>query len=68
MVQGALSIAEYETKFFALGKYAPHIFDNLHRKFKKFIDGLRRNIRRYVATNDLETFTKTLRIAHIAEI
>ena len=60
-------MAEYEAKFFALGRYAPHIFDNPRRKFKKFMDGLRRNIRRYVTTNDPETFTKILRVAHLDE-
>ena len=67
LVQGALSVAEYEAKFSTLGKYAPHIFDNPRRKLKKFMDGLRSNIRRYVATNDPKTFTKTLRIAHFVE-
>ena len=57
LVQGALSVAEYKTKFSVLEKYAPHIFDNSHRKLKKFMDGLRSNIRRYVTTNDPETFT-----------
>ena len=60
-------MAKYETNFFALEKYAPHIFDNPRRKLKKFMDGLRSNIRWYVATNDPETFTKVLRIAHLAE-
>ena len=50
-------MADYEARFSALGRYAPHIFDNLHRKLKKIIDGLGDNIRRYVATNDHETFT-----------
>ena len=68
LVQGALSVADYEAKFSTLGRYAPHIFDDPHRKLKKFIDGLRGNIRRYVATNDLETFTKAVRIVHIAKI
>ena len=45
-----------------------HIFDNPCRKLKKFIDDLKSNIRRYVATNDPETFTRALRIAHIVEI
>ena len=61
-------MADYEARFSTLGRYAPHIFDNLHKKLKKFIDSFRRNIRRYVATNDPKTFTRTLRIAHIAEI
>ena len=28
LVQGSLSVADYEARFFALGRYAPHIFDN----------------------------------------
>ena len=61
-------MADYEVRFSTLGRYAPHIFDNPCRKLKKFMDGLKDNIRRYVATNDPETFTKALRIAHLAEI
>ena len=60
-------MAEYETKFSTLGKYAPHIFKNPCRKLKKFMDDLRSNIHRYVTTNDPETFTKTLRVAHFTE-
>ena len=45
-----------------------HIFDNLYRKLKKFIDGLRGNIRRYVVINDPKTFIRALRTVHIAEI
>ena len=63
-----MSIADYEARFSVLGRYAPHIFDNFCRKLRKFIDGLRGNIRRYVATNDLETFIRALRIVHLAKI
>ena len=61
-------MVDYEARFSTLGRYAPHIFDSSYRKLKKFIDDLRGNIRRYVATNDLKTFSRALRIAHIAEI
>ena len=61
-------VANYKAKFSTLGRYAPHIFDNPCIKFKKFINGLRSNMRRYVTTNDPETFTSALRIAHIVEI
>ena len=61
-------MADFEARFSALGRYAPHIFDNPCRKLRKFMDGLKGNIRRYVATNDLETFTRALRISHLAEI
>ena len=68
LVQGALLVAGYETRFSILERYAPYIFDNLCRKLKKFINGLWDNIRRYVTTNDPKIFTRTLRIAHVAEI
>ena len=68
LVQGSLSVADYEARFSALGRYAPHIFDNPRKKLRKFMDGLKGNIRRYVTTNDPETFTRALRIAHLAEI
>ena len=61
-------MADYEVRFSALGRYAPHIFDNLRRKLRKFINDLRSNIRRYVTTNDPKTFTRALSIAHIAKI
>ena len=61
-------MADYEARFSALGRYAPHIFDNPHRKLRKFMDGLKGNIKRYVATNDPETSTRALKISHLAEI
>ena len=61
-------MSDYEARFFALGRYAPHIFDSPCRKLRKFIDGLKGNIRRYVTINDPKTFARALRIAHIAEI
>ena len=61
-------MADYEARFSTLRRYVPHIFDNPHRKLRKFIDGLRGNIRRYVVTNDPEMFTRALRIAHLVEI
>ena len=67
MVQGALTVAEYEAKFSVLRRYAPHIFHNPCRKLKKIMDDLRSNIHRYDTTNDPKTFTKALRIAHFAE-
>ena len=52
LIQGPLSVAEYEAKFSALGKYAPHIFNDQSRKIKKFVRGLHSGIRCYVAAQD----------------
>ena len=60
-------MTENEARFSTLGRYAPHIFEIFHRKLRKFIDGLRGNIRRYVATCDPKTFTQALRMTHLAE-
>ena len=35
LVQGNLSVGEYEAKFSELGKYVPHIYINEHRRVKK---------------------------------
>ena len=67
-LQGSLSVVDYEARFSTLGRYAPHIFDNPHRKLGKFIDGLKSNIKRYVATNDPKTFIRALKISHLVEI
>ena len=68
LVQGSMSVADYEARFSALGRYTPHIFDNPRRKLRKFIDGLKGNIQKHVAICDLESFTWALRITHLVEI
>ena len=67
LVQGTMSVAEYEWKFSSLGRYAPHIFDDPRWKLKKFVNGLRSNIRRFMVSGDPETFAKAVRVACITE-
>ena len=62
-----MTVVEYEWKFNSLGRYAPHIFDDPRRKLKRFVGGLRSNIRRFIVANDPETFTRAVRIAHLTE-
>ena len=62
-----MTLAEYEWKFSSLKKYAPHIFYNPRQKLKRFVGGLRSNIRRFVVASDPKTFTKIVRIAHLTE-
>ena len=61
-------MVDYEARFSTLGRYAPHIFNDPRRKLRKFIDGLRGNIQKYVAICDPDSFTRALRIAHLAKI
>ena len=62
-----MTVVEYEWKFSSLGRYAPHIFDDPRRKLKRFVGGLRSNIRCFVMASDPETFTRAVRIAHLTE-
>jgi hypothetical protein len=65
--QGSRTVADYEAKFAELGRYAPHICVNERRRTRKFVEGLRGPIRRYVAVQDPSTFATALRLAHLAE-
>ena len=67
LIQGSMSVLEFELKFSSLGRYAPHIFNDPHRRLKKFVSGLRGNIRRFVVASDPKTFAKAVRIAHLTE-
>ena len=41
LIQGSYSVATYEARFFALGRYAPHIFDNPTESSKNLLMVLR---------------------------
>ncbi|MQM13982.1 hypothetical protein Taro_046907 [Colocasia esculenta] len=45
MLQGSMSVLEYEARFAELSKYAPHIVADEWRKVKKFIMGLKPSLR-----------------------
>jgi hypothetical protein len=65
--QDSRTVMDYEDKFSALGRYAPHIYGDERRRVMKFIRGLRGSIRRYVVVQDPTTFATALRLAHLAE-
>ena len=65
--QGIRTVADYEAKFSELGRYAPHIFTDERRRTRKFVEGLKGPIRRYVAVQDPSTFATAIRLAHLAE-
>ena len=62
-----MAVVEYEWKFSSLGRYAPHIFNDLLQKLKRFVGRLRSNIRHFVVASDLETFARAMRIPHFIE-
>ena len=65
--QGLRTVADCEVKFSELGRYAPHIFSDERRRTREFVQGLKGPIRRYVAVQDLSTFSTALRLAHLVE-
>ena len=67
LIQGSMSMLEFEQKFSSLGRYAPHIFDDPRRKLTKFVSGLRGNIRHFIVASDPETFAKAVRVACLME-
>ena len=50
-----------------MGRYVPHIFDDLRWKLKKFVNGLRGSIRSYVVASDPKTFAKAIKVACLME-
>ena len=67
LIQRSMSVLEFEQKFNSLGRYAPHIFDDPHQRLKKFVSGLRDNIRCFVVASDPEIFAKAVRVACLTE-
>ncbi|KAJ0978127.1 hypothetical protein J5N97_013601 [Dioscorea zingiberensis] len=57
LIQGSLSVADYEAKFTDLGRYAPDYTDNEHQKCRRFERGLRDEIRNIVTLAGLSDFT-----------
>ena len=62
LIQGSLTVVKYEAEFNRLIQYAPHVLADEERRRKKFIEGLRLDLRQAVATNrprDYDTAMET---------
>ena len=62
LIQGPLTVAKYEAEFNRLIQYAPHILADEERRRKRFIEGLRPDLRRAVTisrTRDYDTAVET---------
>ena len=51
LIQRSLTMAKYDAKFNRLIQYAPHVLADEERKRKKFIEGLKLELRKAVAIN-----------------
>ena len=56
LVQGNLSVSEYEKRFSELGRLVPSMFDDEEQKTNKFRSGLNLNIRSYVTSSSLTRY------------
>ena len=51
LIQGSLTVAKYEAEFIRLIQYALYVLADEERKCKKFIEGLKLELRKVVAIN-----------------
>ena len=65
--QGAMSVAEYETKFTELARYAPHMVDIEYKKARKFEGGLNVAILDRINVLKLPNYVNVLDRALMAE-
>ena len=56
LVQGDLSVSEYEKRFSELSRLVPSVFDDEEQKTNKFRSGLNLNIRPYVTSSSLTRY------------
>ena len=65
--QGTLSVAEYETKFTRLSKFASELVATERRRVRRFIQGLNLDIQEALAAAQVNTFTEALEKAQRIE-
>ena len=65
--QGTLSVAEYETKFTKLSKFASELVATERRRVRRFIQGLNLELQEALAAVQVNTFTEALKKAQRIE-
>ncbi|XP_024965953.1 uncharacterized protein LOC112506162 [Cynara cardunculus var. scolymus] len=65
--QGNMSVIEYETQFNRKARFALRFLSSEHERIEHFVDGLRREIREFVANRDIPSFNKAMEYAHRRE-
>ncbi|XP_075473372.1 uncharacterized protein LOC142504381 [Primulina tabacum] len=66
--QGSMSVAEYESRYFALLKYVPHVATNVHAKMRHFLRGLKLELFDRVQSNNPVSFEDAVTRAEMAEL
>ncbi|KND53977.1 hypothetical protein BSCH_00008 [Candidatus Paraburkholderia schumanniana] len=65
--QGSQSVAEYETQFTKLARYAPDLIGTEQRRIRKFIRGLNVELQEGLATTRVQTFGEAIEMAQRLE-
>ncbi|CAH2812188.1 MAG: hypothetical protein CBHOC_5372 [uncultured Caballeronia sp.] len=65
--QGAQTVAEYETQFTKLARYAPELVATEQRRIRKFIHGLNVELQEGLATTRIDTFGEAIEMAQRLE-
>ncbi|MQM12487.1 hypothetical protein Taro_045406 [Colocasia esculenta] len=63
LVQGSMTVLEYEARFSELSKYVPHIMSDERRKIKKFVMGLKPSLWTRLVEFDHRTLDEALSAA-----
>ncbi|XP_058075802.1 uncharacterized protein LOC131224297 [Magnolia sinica] len=67
LVQGDMSMSQYEARFLALSRFAPFLTDDEKRRACRFYNGLRSTLRSQVVGHCLETFDQVIHRALVYE-
>ena len=60
LVQGAMTVEEYTTKFVELSRFTPYLIPYKSKKVKKFQEGLNGRIRPFIIASGVDTFTEAV--------
>ena len=63
LIQGSLTVAKYEAEFNRLIQHAPHILADEERRRKRFMEGLRLDLRRAIAISRPHDYDSVVEIA-----
>ncbi|XP_012833825.1 PREDICTED: uncharacterized protein LOC105954689 [Erythranthe guttata] len=60
LTQGTMTVAQYEARFNYLIRYAPHYMNDETRKVRKFIEGLKLELRWAIISSDATNYSATI--------
>ncbi|XP_059627995.1 uncharacterized protein LOC132270807 isoform X2 [Cornus florida] len=67
LIQGNMSVAEYENKFTSLSRFAPEVVRDEANKTRKFVSGLNHRIRPLITTQFIKVYSEAVERALMLE-